>query len=315
VGGQERSGGQCQLNEAYVIVKDGELFLLNAHIGTLSTTSTHERADPTEPQAADARPGNPPADRQGRTRRLRAGSAGPSLRERADQARRRNLPRASASSKSATPSGIATGSATAASAQAKGHMKGGAGVPALNAHSAIVPSSSTGRLRSPTARRRTHETRTRPGDAGRCRRHRKSGIVPAGRAAEREVQRVLVISVDGLHAVDAERFIASHRSRRWPRSRGMRFATQPPRPRGPRIRFPAAVDGDRRLASLGDVFYDVSWDRTQWRPGRPVAPERGPADHLRRVDRPAEVVNGLAIDQNQIDPSRLPWGMKTAPAS
>lgn len=39
--------GQCQLNEAYVIVKEGELFLLNAHIGTLPTTSTHEHADPT----------------------------------------------------------------------------------------------------------------------------------------------------------------------------------------------------------------------------------------------------------------------------
>src|ERR1700739_3050373 len=39
--------GRAQLNEAYVIVKDGELYLLNAHIGTLSTTSTHERADPT----------------------------------------------------------------------------------------------------------------------------------------------------------------------------------------------------------------------------------------------------------------------------
>ncbi|HEY4037347.1 MAG TPA: SsrA-binding protein SmpB [Burkholderiaceae bacterium] len=39
--------GQAQLNEAYVIVKDEELFLLNAHIGTLSTTSTHEPADPT----------------------------------------------------------------------------------------------------------------------------------------------------------------------------------------------------------------------------------------------------------------------------
>ena len=39
--------GRCQLNEAYVIVRDQELFLLNAHIGTLSTTSTHERADPT----------------------------------------------------------------------------------------------------------------------------------------------------------------------------------------------------------------------------------------------------------------------------
>ena len=39
--------GQCQLNEAYVIVKEGELFLLNAHISTLPTTSTHEHADPT----------------------------------------------------------------------------------------------------------------------------------------------------------------------------------------------------------------------------------------------------------------------------
>jgi SsrA-binding protein len=39
--------GQCQLNEAYVIVKEGELYLLNAHIGTLPTTSTHEHADPT----------------------------------------------------------------------------------------------------------------------------------------------------------------------------------------------------------------------------------------------------------------------------
>jgi SsrA-binding protein len=39
--------GRSQLNEAYVIIKDGELYLLNAHIGALPTTSTHERADPT----------------------------------------------------------------------------------------------------------------------------------------------------------------------------------------------------------------------------------------------------------------------------
>jgi len=39
--------GQCQLNEAYVIVRDGELQLLNAHFGALPTTSTHEPADPT----------------------------------------------------------------------------------------------------------------------------------------------------------------------------------------------------------------------------------------------------------------------------
>ena len=39
--------GKAQLNEAYVIIKDAELYLLNAHFGTLPTTSTHERADPT----------------------------------------------------------------------------------------------------------------------------------------------------------------------------------------------------------------------------------------------------------------------------
>jgi SsrA-binding protein len=39
--------GRAQLNEAYVIVRDAELYLLNAHIGTLATTSTHEHADPT----------------------------------------------------------------------------------------------------------------------------------------------------------------------------------------------------------------------------------------------------------------------------
>jgi len=39
--------GRVQMNEAYVIVRGAELFLLNAHIGTLSTTSTHVLADPT----------------------------------------------------------------------------------------------------------------------------------------------------------------------------------------------------------------------------------------------------------------------------
>ncbi len=39
--------GRAQMNEAYVIVRGAELFLLNAHIATLTTTSTHVLADPT----------------------------------------------------------------------------------------------------------------------------------------------------------------------------------------------------------------------------------------------------------------------------
>jgi SsrA-binding protein len=36
-----------QLNEAYVIVRGGELYLLNSHISPLPTTSTHVKAEPT----------------------------------------------------------------------------------------------------------------------------------------------------------------------------------------------------------------------------------------------------------------------------
>lgn len=39
--------GQVQLGEAYVIVRSGELFLLNGHITPLKTVSTHITPDPT----------------------------------------------------------------------------------------------------------------------------------------------------------------------------------------------------------------------------------------------------------------------------
>jgi SsrA-binding protein len=39
--------GRVQLKEAYVIVKDGEIALIGAHITPLSTASTHVHPDPT----------------------------------------------------------------------------------------------------------------------------------------------------------------------------------------------------------------------------------------------------------------------------
>lgn len=36
-----------QLNEAYVVVRSGELYLLNSHVSPLPTTSTHVTAEPT----------------------------------------------------------------------------------------------------------------------------------------------------------------------------------------------------------------------------------------------------------------------------
>jgi SsrA-binding protein len=39
--------GHVQLGEAYVVIRNGELFLLNGHISPLPTASTHIKADPT----------------------------------------------------------------------------------------------------------------------------------------------------------------------------------------------------------------------------------------------------------------------------
>jgi hypothetical protein len=134
---------------------------------------------------------------------------------------------------------------------------------------------------------------------------------PAG-ADEHEVRHVLVISVDGLHAVDAERFIASH-----PQSALAEIAQHA-------VRYTAAAtsrpsDSFPGVLSIltggspasADVFYDVSWDRTQWPPG--PAGCTGPQGQQTTYDETIDllkVVNGLAIDQNQIDPSLLPWGIK-----
>jgi len=38
--------GRAQIKEAYVLLKDGEAFLLGAHISPLTTASTHVNADP-----------------------------------------------------------------------------------------------------------------------------------------------------------------------------------------------------------------------------------------------------------------------------
>ena len=38
--------GRAQIKEAYVVVKDGEIFLLGAHISPLTTASSHVHPDP-----------------------------------------------------------------------------------------------------------------------------------------------------------------------------------------------------------------------------------------------------------------------------
>jgi hypothetical protein len=132
-------------------------------------------------------------------------------------------------------------------------------------------------------------------------------------AEDREVNHVLIISVDGMHAVDAERFIAKH-----PESalaelaqHAVRYTTAATS--RPSDSFPGVLSiltGGSPASA--DVFYDVSWDRTQWPPG--PAGCNGAQGQQTTYDETIDLLtvdptSGLAIDHNQIDPTLLPWGM------
>jgi SsrA-binding protein len=39
--------GRCQLTDGYIVIREGELFLIGAHIGALESASTHVKPDPT----------------------------------------------------------------------------------------------------------------------------------------------------------------------------------------------------------------------------------------------------------------------------
>jgi hypothetical protein len=78
---------RMNIKESYVIIRSGELFLIGMHISPLPMASTHNHHDPvrTRKLLLHARE-IMQADRQGRTRRLRAGANRPALRARPDQA-------------------------------------------------------------------------------------------------------------------------------------------------------------------------------------------------------------------------------------
>jgi hypothetical protein len=138
------------------------------------------------------------------------------------------------------------------------------------------------------------------------------GLCALAEDGERNVKHVLVISVDGMHAVDAERFIATHPDSALTEiaSHSVRYTTAATS--RPSDSFPGVlsiVTGGSSASA--DVFYDVSWSRTQWPPG--PAGCTGTPGQQTTYDETIDlltVVNGFAIDQNRIDPTLLPWGIK-----
>jgi hypothetical protein len=120
------------------------------------------------------------------------------------------------------------------------------------------------------------------------------------------VDHVVLLSVDGLHALDVERYIAANPASTLARlaARGVRYTNASSS--RPSDSFPgllALVTGGSPFAT--GVFYDVSYDRTQWSPGNGGC--SGAAGNVTTYDETIDlVVNGVV--QNRIDPNLLPWG-------
>jgi hypothetical protein len=127
--------------------------------------------------------------------------------------------------------------------------------------------------------------------------------VPA--MAQSKIQHVLLISVDGLHALDFERFIAANPSSAMAQlaSHGITYSN---------ARTPANSDSFPGLLALvtggspntSGLFYDVSYDRTIFDPTNITC--SGPAGNTMVFDESIDLYNSNNVSQNVIDPTKLP---------
>jgi len=127
------------------------------------------------------------------------------------------------------------------------------------------------------------------------------------RTAAADVKHVLLISVDGLHALDVSRFVASH-----PHSamaelthHGVTYTN---------ARTPANSDSFPGLLALvtggspisHGMFYDVSYDRSLFAPSNTTC--SGAPGNTIVYDETIDVYNAAGVSQDVIDPAQLPRG-------
>jgi hypothetical protein len=123
--------------------------------------------------------------------------------------------------------------------------------------------------------------------------------------AKPNIKHVLLISVDGLHALDVARYVDSHpNSALAELSRhGVTFSN---------ARTPANSDSFPGLLALvtggspisHGLFYDVSYDRTIFDPTNTSC--SGPAGNMMVFDETIDLYNAANVSQNVIDPTKLP---------
>jgi predicted AlkP superfamily pyrophosphatase or phosphodiesterase len=131
-------------------------------------------------------------------------------------------------------------------------------------------------------------------------------LLPTIAAAQSgNIKHVLLISVDGLHALDVANYVAKNPQSALAElsSHGITYTN---------ARTPANSDSFPGLLALvtggspvsHGVFYDVSYDRTIYDPTNVTC--SGPAGNLMVFDESIDLYNKNNVSQNVIDPSKLP---------
>src|SRR6202163_4739754 len=134
-----------------------------------------------------------------------------------------------------------------------------------------------------------------------------AGVALGATANAADIDHVLLISVDGLHALDVARYVEVHpNSSMAELSRhGITYSN---------ARTPANSDSFPGLLALvtggspvsHGLFYDVSYDRTLFDPSNVSC--QGPAGNAMILDESIDKYSGGNVSLNVIDPARLPRG-------
>ena len=121
----------------------------------------------------------------------------------------------------------------------------------------------------------------------------------------REIKHVLLISVDGLHALDVANYVESHPNSALAELAGHGVTYSNARTPANSDSFPgllALVTGGSPLSH--GLFYDVSYDRTIFDPSNKTC--SGPAGNMMVFDESIDVYDSKNVSQNRINPDSLP---------
>jgi hypothetical protein len=134
-------------------------------------------------------------------------------------------------------------------------------------------------------------------------------LATAATAQNTKIKHVLLISVDGLHALDVSNYVASHPHSALAELAGHGVTYSNARTPANSDSFPgllALVTGGSPVSH--GLFYDVSYDRTIFDPSNKTC--SGPAGNTMVFDESIDVYNSANVSQDVIDPNALPRILK-----